>query len=107
MYRWLILIVAGFILYKLFIGDRGRKKDQEVETKKRMAATGEMVKDPICGTYVPADANIRARDGDKVYAFCSYECRDTFVKRLEATRTQSVEQPQAAQAESVKDERAS
>ena len=88
MYRWLILIVAGFILYKLFIGDRGRKKDQEAESKKRMAATGEMVKDPVCGTYVPADADIRVRDGDKVYAFCSYECREAFVKRLEASRTQ-------------------
>ncbi|KHK04336.1 transcriptional regulator [Desulfovibrio sp. TomC] len=104
MYRWLILIVAGFILYKLFIGDRGRKKDQEAETKKRMAATGEMVKDPICGTYVPADANIRARDGNNVYAFCSYECRDTFVKRLEASRTQSMEQGTAT--EQVKDGRA-
>jgi YHS domain-containing protein len=91
MYRWLILIAAAFILYKLFLGDRGRKKDKEVEVKKQMAATGEMVKDPVCGTFVPADADIRARDGDKVYAFCSYECRDAFVKRLEATRTQSVE----------------
>jgi YHS domain-containing protein len=97
MYRWLILLGAAFILYKLFTGDRGRKKDKEAETKKRMAATGEMVKDPICGTYVPADANIRARDGDKVYAFCSYECRDAFIKRLEATRTQSVEQQQQAE----------
>ena len=89
MIRWLILIAAAILLYKLFMGDRGRKKDQEVETKKRMAATGEMVKDPICGTYVPADANIRVRDGEKVYVFCSYECRDAFVKRLEASRTQS------------------
>jgi YHS domain-containing protein len=92
MFKWLILIAAAFVLYKLFMGDRGRKKEQEAETKKRMAATGEMVKDPVCGTYVPADANIRARDGNKVYAFCSYECRDAFVKRLETVRTQSVEQ---------------
>ncbi|MFU2210740.1 transcriptional regulator [Desulfovibrio sp. JY] len=97
MYRWLILIVAGFILYKLFLGDRGRKKTQEAETKTRMAATGEMVKDPVCGTYVPADADIRVRDGNKVYAFCSYECRDAFVKRLEATRTESVEHAKEAE----------
>ena len=96
MTKWLILIAAAFILYKLFMGDRGRKKEQEVEIKKHMAATGEMVKDPVCGTYVPADADIRARDGNKVYAFCSYECRDTFVKRLEASRTQSVEQGKAS-----------
>lgn len=104
MTKWLILIVAAFVLYKLFMGDRGRKKDQEVETKKRMAATGEMVKDPVCGTYVPADADIRARDGNKVYAFCSYECRDTFVKRLEASRTQAVDQGKPA--ERTEDDRA-
>ena len=97
MFRWLILIAAGFILYKLFMGDRGRKKDQEAEAKKRMAATGEMVKDPICGTYVRADADIRARDGDKVYTFCSYECRDAFIKRLEGSRTQAMEQGKTAE----------
>jgi len=99
MYRWLILIVAAFILYKLFMGDRGRKRDQEAELKKKKAATGEMVKDPVCGTYVPADADIRARDGNKVYAFCSYECRDTFVKRLEAARTQQQAMGQTPAAE--------
>ena len=104
MYRWLILIVAAFLLYKLFMGDRGRKKDKEAETQKRIAATGEMVKDPVCGTFVPAESDIRARDGNKVYAFCSYECRDTFVKRLEASRTQSMEQGRPA--EQVKDGRA-
>lgn len=104
MTKYLILLAAGFILYKLFMGDRGRKKEQEVETKKRMAATGEMVKDPQCGTYVPADAGIRVRDGDKVYVFCSYECRDAYIKSLEATRTQSVEQ-NTAQPEHLEDGR--
>ena len=103
MYRWLILLAAAFILYKLFMGDRGRKKEQEAETKKRMAATGDMVKDPVCGTYVPADADIRARDGDKVYAFCSYECRDAFVKRLEAKQTETIDQQAAKQADPVKE----
>jgi len=99
MYRWLILIAAGVILYKLFMGDRGRKKDQEAAKQKNMTATGEMVKDPVCGTYVPADASIRVRDGDKVYAFCSYECRETYIKRLEASRTQAVDATKAAQPE--------
>ena len=107
MTKYLILLAAGFILYKLFIGDRGRKRDQEVETKKRMVATGEMVKDPVCGTFVPADSPIRARLGDKVYVFCSYECRDAFVKRLEATQTQTLDEQAAAQAEPVKNEQAS
>jgi len=91
MYRLLIVLAAGFILYKLFLGDRSRKRDQEAASKKQMAATGEMVKDPVCGTYVPVNAGIRVRDGDTVYTFCSYECRDAFLKRLEASRSQAVD----------------
>lgn len=91
MYRWLFLLVTGFVLYKIFTGDRGRKRQQEAEAKEQMVATGEMVKDPSCGTFVPADGNIRVRDGSKVYVFCSYECRDAFIKKLEASRTESVD----------------
>lgn len=49
----------------------------------RKVAAGEMVKDPECGTYVSVDGNISVRDGDKVYRFCSYDCRDKFLQRLE------------------------
>lgn len=101
MIRLLIILAAGFILYKLFLGDRSRKRDKEAATKKRMVATGEMVKDPVCGTYVPSNAGIRVRDGDTVHTFCSYECRDTFLKRLEAARSPSEE---ASQIEQPKDE---
>ena len=52
MYRWLILILAGFILWKLLTGDKKRKKVQADEKKEHMAATGHMVKDPVCGAYV-------------------------------------------------------
>ena len=34
-------------------------------------------------TYVSVDGNISVRDGDKVYRFCSYECRDKFLQRLQ------------------------
>ena len=41
-----------------------------------------MVKDPQCGTYVSVEDSITVRDGDKVYHFCSYDCRDKFLKRI-------------------------
>lgn len=86
MYRWLILIAAGFILWKLFMGDKKRKKEKDTVEKETLVTTGEMVKDPICGAFVPVDSDIRVRDGDTLHRFCSYECRDRFVKQIEETR---------------------
>jgi YHS domain-containing protein len=69
---------------------KGRKsKEDENAQNERMVATGEMVKDPICGAYIAADSSISARDGETVYRFCSYDCRDAFVRRIQTGRQQS------------------
>ena len=87
MLKWLILIVAIYVLYRLFAKDELKKKKKNTEESaadlERKVAAGEMVKDPECGTYVSVDGNISVRDGDKVYRFCSYDCRDKFLQRLE------------------------
>lgn len=87
MIRFLVIALCAYLVYKLFMGDKKQKnlhKDKETE---KMAASGEMVRDPICGTYVSRDGDIRVRQGEQVHHFCSYECRDAFVKRLEAGET--------------------
>ena len=73
MWKWLILILVGYALYRMFMNDR--KKSGE-DTKK------EMVKDPVCGAYIDSDSNITVRDGKTVHRFCSYDCRDEFLKRI-------------------------
>ncbi len=87
MWKWLLLIAAGYVLYRLFANDFLKKKKedklQEKAETERKVAQGEMVKDPECGVYVDRDSSISVRDGDAVYHFCSYECRDSFLKRLE------------------------
>lgn len=87
MWKWLVLGLAVYVLYRLFANDFLKKKkenaeDQTAEVERKVAA-GEMVKDPECGTYVSVDGNISVRDGDQVYRFCSYECRDKFLERLQ------------------------
>lgn len=84
----LLLIGAGlFILYKLFANDFLSKKkassEKEAKATKKKKEAGELVKDQVCGTYVSIDDSITVRDGEKVHHFCSYECRDKFLKQLE------------------------
>ena len=87
MWKWLILILAGYALYRLFANDVLKKKKENKEDNaadlERKIAAGEMVKDPECGTYVAVEGNISVRDGDTIHRFCSYECRDKFLQRLE------------------------
>ena len=86
MMRWLVLGVVAFVLYKL-ISNEMRKKAEKNTAKKdaetsRKAATGTMMKDPVCGVYVDVESSISIRDGETVHRFCSYECRDAFLQQL-------------------------
>ncbi len=88
MWKFIILAAAAYLLYRLFANDfLKKKKDDEIADKKereQKIAAGEMVKDPECGTWVAKDGSLTVRDGDAIHHFCSYECRDKFLKRLEA-----------------------
>lgn len=84
MLKWLVLIVAAYLLYRLFANDARKKKQDNKQQKEHLVATGEMVKDPVCGAYIEADGGVTVRDGNKTYRFCSYECRDNFIKQLQA-----------------------
>lgn len=86
MIRWLVLGVIAFVLYKLVTNEMRKRAEksaakQTAETN-RKAATGNMVKDPVCGVYVDVASSISVRDGDNVHRFCSYECRDAFLQQL-------------------------
>lgn len=85
MWKWIVLALAAYALYRLFANDIKKKqqKNDDVAEKERKVASGEMVKDPECGTYIDADTSITVRDGDTIHRFCSYECRDAYLKRLQ------------------------
>jgi len=42
----------------------------------KTASTGHLVKDPVCGMYIPQDTAFRARD----QFFCSEACRRKFIE---------------------------
>lgn len=87
MARWIVLGLALIILWKM-LGNEMRKRSagREKESAKeeaRKKAAGQMVKDPVCGKYVDIESGISIRDGGTVHRFCSYDCRDTFLKQLQ------------------------
>lgn len=90
MIKFIILIVAIYVGYKLLTNDFRKKKKEELKKEQeetaRQVEAGEMVPDPECGAYVAIDSSISVKDGSKIYYFCSYECRDKFLKKLEAGR---------------------
>lgn len=85
MWKWIIIALAAFVLYKLVFNDKGRKDKEEDKRRERKIATGEMVKDPVCGAYVDVEGSISVRDGKAIHRFCSYDCREKFLEQLEAS----------------------
>ncbi len=83
MVKWVLIALAVFVLYKLFVNDKGRRVKDEAKIKEKKIATGEMKKDPICGSYVDVEGSITVRDGDTTHHFCSYDCRKKFLEKLQ------------------------
>jgi YHS domain-containing protein len=44
--------------------------------------TGELKKDPVCGTYIAAATAIKENVGGQTFHFCSQGCRDKYVASL-------------------------
>jgi len=81
--KLLVLAICAFVVWKLFAGDKRFKESKAQEKKEDLVASGEMVKDPVCGAYVSKNSDIRVRQGDVLLNFCSYDCREKYLKRLE------------------------
>jgi YHS domain-containing protein len=49
---------------------------------KQVPLTGELKKDPACGTYIAAATSIQEKVGGEIFYFCSKQCRDKYVASL-------------------------
>ncbi len=86
MWKWIILAAACYLLYRLFANDVKKKlaKQNDPAEMERKVSEGEMVKDPECGTYIDADSSITIKNGETIHRFCSYDCRDAYLKKLQS-----------------------
>ena len=82
-FKVVLFVLVCYVLYRLFMNDRKKSADQEVKEQKKRMDAGEMVQDPICGTYVDKENAISVRNGDQVTYFCSYECRQKYLDHIE------------------------
>ncbi len=80
--RFLILIILGFILYRMV--KRVMAPKPRVEKTAPGEAVDELVKDPVCNTYVALGSAEKRVIGGKEYAFCSKACADRFEKEMKS-----------------------
>ena len=82
-FKVVIFALVAYALYRMFMNDRQKKEEKSNREQESRVASGEMVKDPVCGAYVEKDSSLTVRNGEVVHHFCSYECREKYLKQLE------------------------
>ncbi len=86
MLRYILYIIVGYLIYKVIrLGFKENKKFESKSNGKYANSGkvngGEMVKDPMCNTYIPKKNAIKDTIKGEIYYFCSKECRDQFIKK--------------------------
>jgi YHS domain-containing protein len=83
---FLITVVRGVIGVVLRGLSQVLSGGQPAQTKQSPAGgvplSGELKKDPTCGTYISAATSVKQTVGGETYHFCSAECRDKYVASL-------------------------
>lgn len=70
------LVLAVIVLAFTFF----RKKKPKVEETPQEVPAVEMKQDPICNIYVEDTTKFKVKYYDKIYYFCSEECKNKFVE---------------------------
>ena len=72
----IFLILLRFLLRLVFGTAFARRAPQPRHVPERSG--GELVRDPVCGTYIPKAGAFVIGKGDDAKYFCSIECRDKY-----------------------------
>lgn len=71
-----LLLVLGYSFFRLFLRQlkQGPRRSAPPPTQSGEA----MVRDPVCGTYLPASTALSVEVGGQRHYFCSAACRDAY-----------------------------
>jgi len=75
-----VLTVVGRA-FSVFVSPPPPEQTQQAP-RPTVPVSGELKKDPACGTYISAATSIKRIVDGETYHFCSAECRDKFVATL-------------------------
>ena len=91
MFRIILYLLLAVILISLLRGvigtlarafsifvQAGRGDAQGPRRVPQVPLTGELKRDPVCGTYISAATSLKVGDGAKAVYFCSGACRDKY-----------------------------
>lgn len=79
----LFVIVVGSLVravWRLLVGVVDGAAGQTRRRPRREVESVPLVKDPVCGTYVPKSGGLTARRGERTEYFCSERCRDEYLQ---------------------------
>ncbi|AEI15745.1 YHS domain-containing protein [Flexistipes sinusarabici DSM 4947] len=80
LFKLIILGAAAYFGFSFFRKNKeklfGRSKKEEDDSPV------ELVKDPVCNTFVEMDTPFKVKYYDRVYYFCSQGCRDSFIEQM-------------------------
>jgi len=57
----------------------GQRVDRREAARNRVPLSGELKRDPVCGTFVAEASALKLSDGAATVHFCSPECRDKYL----------------------------
>jgi len=104
MLKVVIIIAIAYMFWRMFESEKRKKLEKAQQEKDELIATGVVVKDPECGTYVDAESAISVRDGETVHCFCSYDCREAFLKKRGIQLPQTEEDSDTCDRQAVSEE---
>jgi len=70
------------IIFKGFANLMSPESTPQAKSSGEVPLTGELKKDPACGTYISAATSLKEKVGGETFYFCSKQCRDKYVGSL-------------------------
>jgi len=73
----IVRAVIGIIL-KGFVELFSPPRQQQASNRPKIPLSGELKKDPVCGTYTSTATSLKEMYGKETVYFCSAQCRDKY-----------------------------
>lgn len=80
----ILIIVAVIAIALIFFRKRKAAEPVDEKQNKELEKAVEMKQDPVCGSYVEETTRYKVKYYDKIFYFCSEECKDKFIATKQA-----------------------